>query len=196
MPIPEFDALRHENVLYLTTVGRKTGKPRTIEIWFVSYEERLYLLAEHGLKAQWVRNIQANPDVRMQIARHRFRARGRILDAAQDENTVGATACRSHSMRVRNRDWRIASGAGRPRKQIERGDSAARVSSPEEPLKSPEAFSGTRMCIAQNAMNAGRTEILCVNIDRRDTWGASTTMWRQENLERFQFSGHEDHSRD
>jgi|SRR6266850_2697559 len=56
MPIPEFDALRHENMLYLTTVGRKTGKPRTIEIWFVSYEERIYLLAEHGLKAQWVRN--------------------------------------------------------------------------------------------------------------------------------------------
>ena len=45
MPIPEFDALRQENVLYLTTVGRKTEKPRTIEIWFVSYEERIYLLS-------------------------------------------------------------------------------------------------------------------------------------------------------
>ena len=41
MPIPEFYALRHEKVLYLTTVGRKTGKPRTIEIWFVTYEGRL-----------------------------------------------------------------------------------------------------------------------------------------------------------
>ena len=84
MPIPEFDALRHENVLYLTTVGLKTGKLRTIEIWFVSYEERIYLLAEHGLKAQWVRNIQVNPDVRMQIARYCFQARGRILDAARN----------------------------------------------------------------------------------------------------------------
>jgi deazaflavin-dependent oxidoreductase (nitroreductase family) len=93
MPIPEFDALRHENVLYLTTVGRKTGKPRTIEIWFVSYEERIYLLAEHGPKAQWVRNIQANPDVRMQIAQHRFRARGRLLDAAQDRRLAGRIRC-------------------------------------------------------------------------------------------------------
>jgi deazaflavin-dependent oxidoreductase (nitroreductase family) len=84
MPIPEFDALRHENVLYLTTVGRSTGKPRTIEIWFVSYQERIYLLAEQGLKAQWVRNIQANPEVRMQIAEHRFRARGHVLDDARD----------------------------------------------------------------------------------------------------------------
>jgi deazaflavin-dependent oxidoreductase (nitroreductase family) len=120
MPIPEFDALRHENVLYLTTVGRNTGKPRTIEIWFVSYKERLYLLAEHGLKAQWVRNIQANPEVRMQIAQHRFLAHGHILDDARDrqewqavapshaENTVGATACQSPSPRVGSRNWRIA----------------------------------------------------------------------------------------
>src|SRR5262245_52647414 len=95
MPIPEFDALRHENVLYLTTVGLKTGKLRTIEIWFVSYEERIYLLAEHGLKAQWVRNIQANPEVRMQIARHRFRTRGRILYDARDRQEWQAIAALS-----------------------------------------------------------------------------------------------------
>jgi F420H(2)-dependent quinone reductase len=44
MSIPEFDVLRHEKVLYLTTTGRKTGKPRTIEIWFVAYERHLYVL--------------------------------------------------------------------------------------------------------------------------------------------------------
>jgi deazaflavin-dependent oxidoreductase (nitroreductase family) len=95
MPIPEFDALWHENLLYLTTVGRNTGKFRTIEIWFVSYEGRLYLLAEHGLKAQWVRNIQANPEVRIQIAQHRFRARGRILDDARDRQEWQAVAALS-----------------------------------------------------------------------------------------------------
>jgi deazaflavin-dependent oxidoreductase (nitroreductase family) len=95
MPIPEFDALWHDNLLYLTTVGRNTGKLRTIEIWFVSYEGRLYLLAEHGLKAQWVRNIQANPEVRIQIAQHRFRAHGRILDDARDRQEWQAAAALS-----------------------------------------------------------------------------------------------------
>jgi deazaflavin-dependent oxidoreductase (nitroreductase family) len=92
MSIPEFDALRHEKVLYLTTIGRKTGKPRTIEIWFVAHERRLYVLAEHGLKAQWVRNIQVNPEVRIRLAQHRFQARGRILDGARDRQEWQAVA--------------------------------------------------------------------------------------------------------
>ena len=96
MPVPEFDVLRHENVLYLTTVGRNTGKPRTIEIWFVSYKGRIYLLAEHGLKAQWVRNIQANPEVRMQIAQRGFRAHGHILDHARDHQEWQAVTALSH----------------------------------------------------------------------------------------------------
>jgi deazaflavin-dependent oxidoreductase (nitroreductase family) len=92
MAIPGLAALPHERVLYLTTVGRKSGKLRTIEIWFVVYQERIYLIAEHGLKAQWVRNIQANPEVTIQIARHRFRARGRILDDARDRQEWQAVA--------------------------------------------------------------------------------------------------------
>jgi deazaflavin-dependent oxidoreductase (nitroreductase family) len=80
----EFDTLPHGNVLYLTTVGRKTGKPRTIEIWFVISQRRIYLLAERGLKAHWVRNIQANPEVTLQIDQRRFKARGYILDDARD----------------------------------------------------------------------------------------------------------------
>jgi deazaflavin-dependent oxidoreductase (nitroreductase family) len=96
MPIPEFDALQHEKVLQLTTVGRKTGKPRTVEIWFIGYRGRIYVLAEHGLKAHWVRNIQANPDVIMQIGQSRFEARGHLLDDARDQ-----------------REWQVAADVSR-----------------------------------------------------------------------------------
>jgi deazaflavin-dependent oxidoreductase (nitroreductase family) len=92
MPIPELTGLAHTRVLNLTTVGRKTGKLRTIEIWFVVYQRRIYLLAEQGLKAQWVRNIQANPEVTMQIEQRRFQARGRILDDARDRQEWQAVA--------------------------------------------------------------------------------------------------------
>ncbi len=92
MPRPDLNALLHEEVLYLTTVGRKTGEARTIEIWFVIYQRRIYLLAEHGAKAQWVRNIQANPEVTMQLEGHRFRARARILDDARDRQEWQAVA--------------------------------------------------------------------------------------------------------
>ena len=92
MPIPEFDTFAHEKVLYLTTIGRKTRKPRTIEIWFVMSQQRIYLLAERGWRAQWVRNIQANPDVTVQIGQRHISARGHILDDARDRQEWQAVA--------------------------------------------------------------------------------------------------------
>jgi len=84
MLMPDFYDLMHEKVLYLTTIGRTSKEPRTIEIWFVLFQQRIYLLAEHGFKAHWVRNIQANSEARIQLGEHRFLARGRILDDARD----------------------------------------------------------------------------------------------------------------
>jgi len=49
--------------LYLTTTGRTSGVPREIEIWFVTAEGKLYVFAEHGLRAQWVKNILREPRV-------------------------------------------------------------------------------------------------------------------------------------
>jgi len=89
----------HERELYLTTVGRKSGQPREIEIWFVTYQGRFYLLAERGHRANWVRNIRANPDVSIRIKQHQFRAHGRILDAEHDRqewDTVADLARRKY----------------------------------------------------------------------------------------------------
>ena len=86
------EKLQDERVLYVTTVGRRSGLPRTIEIWFVVYQQGVYILAEHGDKAQWVRNIQVNPTVSIRIKQHRYRARGRVLDAVRDRHEWQAVA--------------------------------------------------------------------------------------------------------
>jgi deazaflavin-dependent oxidoreductase (nitroreductase family) len=70
--------------LYLTTTGRITGQPREIEIWFVSSEARLYILAEHFHKAQWVKNIERNPRVRVRVGDREFEATARALDGERD----------------------------------------------------------------------------------------------------------------
>jgi len=57
----------NEVFLYLITTGRKTGQPRSIEIWFVEYENCFYLVAEGREQAHWVRNIEANPNVQFSI---------------------------------------------------------------------------------------------------------------------------------
>ena len=70
--------------IYVTTIGRVTGKPREIEIWFVESRDRLYILAEHFLKAQWVQNIDRNPRIRVRIGDWECDATARILDREAD----------------------------------------------------------------------------------------------------------------
>ena len=77
----QFDATQ---VLYLTTLGRVSGLPRTIEIWFVAYQGCLYLLAEHGHQTNWVKNINADPRVHIRIAGQEMDARARVLDPIID----------------------------------------------------------------------------------------------------------------
>ncbi len=74
-------------VLYLTTTGRKTGLPRQIEIWFVAADGKLYLLAEHFRKANWVRNIEQDPRVRVRLGEREFPATARVLDEQSDRET-------------------------------------------------------------------------------------------------------------
>ena len=53
---------------YLTTTGRRTGRPHTIEIWFAIHGDRVYLMSGGGERADWVRNIRAEPRVGLRIA--------------------------------------------------------------------------------------------------------------------------------
>lgn len=74
----------NRKVLYLTTVGRKTGLPREIEIWFVVYRDRFYLFAETGEAAAWIKNIRRNPEVEVRIEEQRIGATARVLDRDLD----------------------------------------------------------------------------------------------------------------
>lgn len=82
--MPDLESLSGEQVLYLTTVGRISGRPREIEIWFVERNGRLYILAEHFRKANWVRNVERDARVRIRLAGHQFDATGRVLDPIGD----------------------------------------------------------------------------------------------------------------
>jgi deazaflavin-dependent oxidoreductase (nitroreductase family) len=70
--------------IYVTTTGRVTGKPREIEIWFVESGDKLYILAEHFFKTQWVQNIDRNPRIRVRLGERECDATARILDRKTD----------------------------------------------------------------------------------------------------------------
>lgn len=86
-PLPDIEGIANLDVLYLTTIGRRTGSRREVEIWFVADGERLYVLAEHFHKTQWVKNIDRNPRVRIRLRDREFPATARILDQEADRDT-------------------------------------------------------------------------------------------------------------
>jgi deazaflavin-dependent oxidoreductase (nitroreductase family) len=53
---------------YLTTTGRRTGRPHRIEIWFAVQDGRMHMLAGGRERADWVRNLLANPQVTVELA--------------------------------------------------------------------------------------------------------------------------------
>ena len=79
-----FQDVADKKVLYLTTVGRRTGLLREIEIWFVIHCDRFYLFAETGEAAAWIKNIRRNPEVVVRIEEQRIGATARILDREID----------------------------------------------------------------------------------------------------------------
>jgi deazaflavin-dependent oxidoreductase (nitroreductase family) len=81
---------RTAKYLYLTTTGRRTGRPREIEIWFTQRGGRYYLVAEHRERAQWVKNLRAAPRVAVRVGRRSFAAHARVVDAKAEPELARA----------------------------------------------------------------------------------------------------------
>lgn len=81
----DLTAVADEEFCYLTTTGRVTGRPHTIEIWFGVADGRAYLLAGGGDGADWVRNLRADPRVTLRVGGTDSPATARVVtDDAED----------------------------------------------------------------------------------------------------------------
>ena len=87
--------------LYLTTTGRRTGQPREIEIWFTARAGRYYVVAEHREQARWVRNVRADPRIRVRLGDRTFAVTARPIDAATESTLHDAI----HGLSVAKYGW-------------------------------------------------------------------------------------------
>jgi deazaflavin-dependent oxidoreductase (nitroreductase family) len=53
----------------LETTGRRSGQPRRTPVTDGLDGETFWIVAEHGRRAAYVRNLQANPEVRVKVGR-------------------------------------------------------------------------------------------------------------------------------
>ena len=54
-------ALTHDRTVDITTIGRRSGRPWRIEIWFHSLDGRIYISGRPGRRG-WYANVVAHPD--------------------------------------------------------------------------------------------------------------------------------------
>ena len=106
------DALRglgDEENGYLTTTGRRTGKPHTIEIWFAAAPDRptLYMLAGGGDGADWVRNIRQQAAVTMRLGDRIFAGRGRVVTDSEEDRLARRVVVKKYYGRdeVQSEGW-------------------------------------------------------------------------------------------
>jgi deazaflavin-dependent oxidoreductase (nitroreductase family) len=66
--VTSIGALAATEFCYLTTRGRRTGAPHLNEILFVGHDDGVYLMSDSD-RADWYRNLVADPSVTLEIAR-------------------------------------------------------------------------------------------------------------------------------
>ena len=74
--------------LLFTTIGRKSGTPRTNPIIFTPVGDKYVIIASMGgapKHPSWYLNIQANPEIDVQIKGDKFRARARTAQSPERE---------------------------------------------------------------------------------------------------------------
>ena len=66
-------------VLLLTTRGRKSGKKRVTPLQYEKLGRDYYIGAARGLKADWVRNIQRDPQVEVRVGSEHFQGVAEVV---------------------------------------------------------------------------------------------------------------------
>jgi deazaflavin-dependent oxidoreductase (nitroreductase family) len=77
-----------DDFCYVMTRGRRTGRPHEIEIWFALDRTTLYLLSGGGDRADWVRNLRAEPAITVRLRERTYEATARVV-AEGDESETG-----------------------------------------------------------------------------------------------------------
>ena len=77
--------------MFLTTIGRKTGKRRETLVDVMDYDsatDTYFIEAAYGTRADWYKNIQAHPVFEAQVGRRKFNASAKELNSQDTGETL------------------------------------------------------------------------------------------------------------
>ena len=81
----DLESLAGEDFCYLTTIGRVSGRPHTIEIWFALNGYTLYMLSGGMGRSDWVKNALRLPDVMVRMKDRVIAGKARLVKDAEED---------------------------------------------------------------------------------------------------------------
>lgn len=79
-PTPtDIDRLARTRTVDLTTIGRRSGQPRTVEIWWFHVDGRFIITGTPG-RRDWLANVRANPSVMISAGNGAFAGTATEID--------------------------------------------------------------------------------------------------------------------
>lgn len=87
----------------LETSGRRSGKSRRVPVTNGLDGETFWIVAEHGRHSAYVRNIEAQPRVRLKIGRHWRTGTARVLAGEDPRQRLASIARANRSSRTNTR---------------------------------------------------------------------------------------------
>lgn len=84
-----FGKVHNAPVLLLTTIGRRSGEPRTAPLVYLEDGERLVIIGSNAGNEKtpaWALNLRANPDAEVEIRGERQAVRARVAEGEERED--------------------------------------------------------------------------------------------------------------
>jgi deazaflavin-dependent oxidoreductase (nitroreductase family) len=86
------EAAAHEKEVTLTTIGRKSGKPRHVTIWITTDGRRLFVRSGQGFKRDWPQNLRARGEATLKLGGQTLQVKARHLTDGEEARSVSRLA--------------------------------------------------------------------------------------------------------
>ncbi len=94
------DRLSRSREVNISVSGRKSGRTISIPVWFVSEDNKLYLLPVSGSDTQWYKNVLKNPSI--QIEAGGAKAERKVAPVKDPKQVIRRRCPRRHSSDIKH----------------------------------------------------------------------------------------------
>jgi deazaflavin-dependent oxidoreductase (nitroreductase family) len=99
MTPPEAAAKQKE--VTLTTIGRKSGKPRNVTIWITTDGRRLFIRSGQGFKRDWPQNLMARGEGTLQLGGQPIKVKPRHVTDPGEARSISQLVRKKYGFAVK-----------------------------------------------------------------------------------------------